>query len=548
MKKFAQICIIIFTIIFMASPCSGAIITNVKESERFKTYKEEDELVKFLRDLVIWDEDTYSELAGRINWLIDRDEFSGDIKLIGDEKKLYWYNGDYYITWRAPGTLAANYEFTWPANDGDSGQVLRTDGSGVTIWSTSAGMGDMLKATYDTDADGLVELAAGGLEVDVSGYTDGLYGIASGVTADIDTEGEIETALGGINILLETEIDASSELIALMDDETGTGALVFADSPTLSAATIDDNDGGAAMTIRVDDPSLVCGGSSATRNYGLVVTTMYNLFTIDSAPTPADFIIDSTLTGATSGATVTVVTKISSTQYVVKDKTGSTFTDGEVISDGTNSRDCGAGYPAFTHCSDYWPLQIRVPDLTVGTESAVFSVDSSGKIYPSGGVANLVIGENVQAWDEVLDALVSLGYVMYGETLDDNEFLVGVANNELGYESGATARTSLGLGSIATQAANNVDIDGGAIDGATIGGTTPAAGTFTDLTATGNTTLGNASTDLITCTGRWIPRTVASDPTSNNTAGSLGEIVFFNDKWYGKTVADGTDQNWVALN
>ena len=36
-------------------------------------------------------------------------------------------------------------------------------------------------------------------------------------------------------------------------------------------------------------------------------------------------------------------------------------------------------------------------------------------------------------------------------------------------ETGSTARTSLGLGTIATQAADSVNIDGGAIDGTTIG-------------------------------------------------------------------------------
>lgn len=70
----------------------------------------------------------------------------------------------------------------------------------------------------------------------------------------------------------------------------------------------------------------------------------------------------------------------------------------------------------------------------------------------------------------------------------------------------------------------------------------------TTLDVAGSTTLGAASTDTITCTGRWIPRTVGADPTSNATAGSLGEIVFYNDKWYGKTVSDGTDTNWAALN
>lgn len=64
----------------------------------------------------------------------------------------------------------------------------------------------------------------------------------------------------------------------------------------------------------------------------------------------------------------------------------------------------------------------------------------------------------------------------------------------------------------------------------------------------GSLKLGAASTDIITCTGRLIPRTVASDPTANNTAGNVGEIVFYSNKWYGKTVGTGTDTNWGALN
>jgi len=47
----------------------------------------------------------------------------------------------------------------------------------------------------------------------------------------------------------------------------------------------------------------------------------------------------------------------------------------------------------------------------------------------------------------------------------------------------ATGRTSLGLGTIATQGADSVDIDGGAIDGATIGGSSAGAGTFTSVSS-----------------------------------------------------------------
>jgi hypothetical protein len=48
-----------------------------------------------------------------------------------------------------------------------------------------------------------------------------------------DTIAEIEAATGGVNIILATEIDTSSELAGILTDETGTGAAVFANTPTL---------------------------------------------------------------------------------------------------------------------------------------------------------------------------------------------------------------------------------------------------------------------------------------------------------------------------
>jgi len=196
MKKLAQICIIIFTILFIVAQSPATLITRVKETERFKTYKEEDDLVKFLRDLVIWNEDTYSQLAGRTNWLIDRDEFRDDIKLIGDEKKVYWYNGDYYWTVVAPSGLSANYALVLPLNDGDSGQAMITNGSGVTSWSTPAGMGDMLKSTYDSNEDGVVAVPAGGLGVGT--LTDGgvLLGSGTGAITPMAVLGDGEIIVG----------------------------------------------------------------------------------------------------------------------------------------------------------------------------------------------------------------------------------------------------------------------------------------------------------------------------------------------------------------
>jgi len=85
----------------------------------------------------------------------------------------------------------------------------------------------------------------------------------------------------------------------------------------------------------------------------------------------------------------------------------------------------------------------------------------------------LEIGVDVQAYDAELQALSGL-------TPTDSNIIVGNGSTFV-TESGATARTSLGLGSIATQDANAVSITGGSLtgmtsySGGTISGTT---GTF----------------------------------------------------------------------
>jgi hypothetical protein len=77
------------------------------------------------------------------------------------------------------------------------------------------------------------------------------------------------------------------------------------------------------------------------------------------------------------------------------------------------------------------------------------------------------------------------------------------ANNLSDVASTSSARTNLGLGTIATQAASSVAITGGAIDGTTVGTTTASTGRFSTLQATGVTTVsaGSVSAPAITTTG-----------------------------------------------
>lgn len=72
----------------------------------------------------------------------------------------------------------------------------------------------------------------------------------------------------------------------------------------------------------------------------------------------------------------------------------------------------------------------------------------------------------------------------------------------------------------------------------------------TDLAVDGNTTLGNASTDTITATGRLLVRSVTDAGPMTATPGTQREVVFntSDSKYYGCTVTHVTAATWVAFN
>jgi len=111
----------------------------------------------------------------------------------------------------------------------------------------------------------------------------------------------------------------------------------------------------------------------------------------------------------------------------------------------------------YTTASDTY----AVADLTAFGRSILDDADAATVRATLG----LVIGTDVQAQNSNLAGVVAAG-------VTDGNFLVANGTTFVA-ESGATARTSLGLGSIATQASDNVSLTGGTISsGVTIDGGT----------------------------------------------------------------------------
>lgn len=89
-----------------------------------------------------------------------------------------------------------------------------------------------------------------------------------------DTIAEHES-VDGVNVILETEMDASSELRALIDDETGTGLIVFQGgdigSATATTPTINDSDTSVATTAFVQGESVAAGDVTGSIGGGLTI-------------------------------------------------------------------------------------------------------------------------------------------------------------------------------------------------------------------------------------------------------------------------------------
>jgi len=205
------------------------------------------------------------------------------------------------LTIQAGATSGAT-TLTLPVDDGTAGQFLKTDGAGVLSWD-AAGAGNVTGPGSSTDNAVARFDGVGGTTLQNSVVTVGDTGIMAGASIDF-----------GANTITATSLQVKTAV----SDETGSGALVFAETPTLVTP--------------------VLGAATATSINGLTITSSTGTLTITNGKTLS---VSNTLTFAgTDGNTLTfpsgndtVVTLTATQTLSGKTLTAPKFADGGFIAD-----------------------------------------------------------------------------------------------------------------------------------------------------------------------------------------------------------------------
>lgn len=422
--------------------------------------------------------------------------------------------------------------------------------SNTTLYTVSGGDGST--GTVTTTVTG----ATGGSTVVIT------RAVPLSRTTDFPSSGAFEISK------LNTELDTVLTLIADADDENS------------RALRLKDSDSAVDLTLplKADRVGTVLGFNATTgaAEAGPTIANVNSLSAITANINTVAGISANVTTVAGIEANVTTVAGISSNVTTVAGQTTNlqNVTDNLTAIQNASTNATNASNSASAAAASATAAALSADnfdDTYLGAKSSDPSVDNDGDALNAGDLYFNTTSNNLKVYT---------GSAWADAALTSANFLT-VANNLSDLNNAGTARTNLGLGTIATQAANSVSITGGSVTGITDltvadGGTGASSAsaartnlglvigtdvqafdadivakdtnntftaaqrgsTDTDTTNTGNVTL-NFDTNqnfVLTLTGN-----VTLDNPSTEAVGQSGFITFIQDATGGRSVSLGTD-------
>ena len=367
---------------------------------------------------------------------------------------------------------------------GGSELAVRVDDSTIELFNDIL----RLKDTGITDAkindvaaskiSGTLSHENGGLEADISAY-EGLLKISSGSTSQVTLGSAAEDLLDDSSVSdqrttlglgsIATQDSTSVDIDGGAIDDTSIGiaspqAGKFTDLTTTGTTDIE----GAAITLGKDGTAapgqIILHDNQSSDDFKTIIQSADSVsanvtFTLPSADGTANQVLQTDGSGNLSW----VDTFGGSTQMIAGDGlTGG----GDLSADRT--------------------FNVNVDDSTIEISSDAIQVKDSGITDAKiSGVAASKITGTLTHESGGMEADISSyeGLLKISGGTTSQVTLSTAAEGLLDDSSDSEQRSTLGLGSIATQEDSNVDINGGNIDGTTIGNGSPANGYFSDLVA-----------------------------------------------------------------
>jgi len=156
-------------------------------------------------------------------------------------------NGTNYAAFVAPGTLAGNTVYTLPADDGDSGEQLTTNGSGTLTWEAagSGGSGDAVSV----DGSGVTDpnFASTG-DID---FVDTANVVTANLNADSIVVADVADGDWGDFTITSNSAAIDANAVLLATDTTGNYVATIADAGSTEITVANSGSENAAVTLAI---------------------------------------------------------------------------------------------------------------------------------------------------------------------------------------------------------------------------------------------------------------------------------------------------------